>query len=169
MQAAAAPPSPGVATTQNGDVTLNFVDTDIREIVRAVLGTTLKVDYTIDPAIHGTGSIETPQPLSRSALLGTLDTLLNENGAALVIHNGIYNVVPLPAGASSNLATGGNASGAGAEVVPLRYASARDLAKILEPYVGQGGKIAADPADNALLVSGDACCSPDLGRADSRL
>jgi general secretion pathway protein D len=150
-----APPAPGVASTENGDVTLNFVDTDIREIVRAVLGTTLKVDYTIDPAIRGTGSIETPSPLPRSALLGTLETLLNGNGAALVVRNGIYNVVPLPAGALSNLASGGNVAGAGAEVVPLRYASARDLAKILEPYVGQGGKIAADPADNALLVSGD--------------
>jgi general secretion pathway protein D len=155
ITAAARSPSPGAATTENGDVTLNFVDTDIREIVRAVLGTTLKLDYTIDPAVRGTGSIETPAPLPRSALLGTLETLLNGNGAALVVRNGIYNVVPLPAGALSNLANGANGIGAGAEVVPLRYASAKDLAKILEPYVGQGGKIAADTADNALLVSGD--------------
>lgn len=150
------PPPAGVASGQNGDVTLNFVDTDIREIVRAVLGATLKVTYTIDPAVHGTGSIETPTPLPRSALLGTLETLLNQNGAALVVRNGVYNVEPLPAGALGNLATGPNAAGAGAEVVPLRYASAKDLAKILEPYVGPGGKIAADPAGNAMLVSGNA-------------
>ena len=136
--ATAAPPSPGIASTESGDVTLNFVDTDIREIIRAVLGTTLKVDYTIDPAVRGTGSIETPAPLPRSALIGTLESLLNENGAALVVRNGIYNVVP------------------------LRYASAKDLAKILEPYVGQGGKIAADPADNAMLVSGDAAVRQTL-------
>ncbi|HEY4042323.1 MAG TPA: secretin N-terminal domain-containing protein, partial [Rhodopila sp.] len=49
-----------------------------------------------------------------------------------------------------------------ATVVPLRYASAKDLAKILEPYVGQGGKIAADPADNAMLVSGDAAVRQTL-------
>ncbi len=125
----ASPPPPGVATSQSGDVTLNFVDTDIREIVRAVLGTTLKVAYTIDPAVHGTGSIETPTPLPRSALIETLETLLNENGAALVVRNGIYNVVPVPAGAIGNLAAGANAIGAGAEVVPLRYAAARDLPK----------------------------------------
>jgi general secretion pathway protein D len=154
--APASPSPPGVTSGQNGEVTLNFVDTDIREIVRAVLGTTLKVDYTMDPAVHGTGSIETPSPLPRSALLGTLETLLNQNGAALVVRNGIYNVVPIPAGAIGNLAAGANAIGAGAEVVPLRYAAAKDLAKILEPYVGQGGKIAADPAGNALLVSGNA-------------
>ena len=143
-------------------MTLNFVDTDIREIVRAVLGTTLKVAYTIDPAVHGTGSIETPTPLPRSALIGTLETLLNENGAALVVRDGIYSVVPVPAGAIGNLASGANAIGAGAEVVPLRYAAARDLAKILEPYVGQGGKITADPAANAVLVSGDAAVRQTL-------
>ncbi|MGA8755765.1 MAG: type II secretion system secretin GspD [Stellaceae bacterium] len=156
------PPPPGVAISQGGDVTLNFVDTDIREIVRAVLGTTLKVAYTIDPAVHGTGSIETPTPLPRSALIGTLETLLNGNGAALVVRDGIYNVVPVPAGAIGNLASGANAIGAGAEVVPLRYAAARDLAKMLEPYIGQGGKITADPAANAVLVSGDAAIRQTL-------
>ena len=76
-------------------MTLNFVDTDIREIARTILGTTLKLDYTIDPNVHGTGSIETGAPLPRSALLPTLETLLNANGATLVERNGIYAVVPI--------------------------------------------------------------------------
>ncbi len=160
--AGSSPPPPGVAAGQGGDVTLNFVDTDIREIVRAVLGTTLKVDYTIDPAVHGTGSIETPAPLPRSALLGALEALLNQNGASMVERNGIYDIVPIPAAATSNLAAGQGAIGAGAEVVPLRYAAAKDLAKMLEPYIGQGGKIAAGPAGNALLVTGDAAVRQTL-------
>ena len=149
------PSSLSVKTEQNGDITLNFVDTDIREIVRTVLGTTLNVNYTIDPNVHGTGSIDTPTPLPRSALLPTLETLLNENGATIIQRNGIYAVVPLPAGATRNLVSGTNAPGAGTQVVPLRYASAKDLAKVLEPYVAEGGKIAADPARNAVIVSGD--------------
>lgn len=40
-----------------GEVTLDFVDTDVREIARTVLGRLLKVTYTIDPAVHGTGTI----------------------------------------------------------------------------------------------------------------
>jgi general secretion pathway protein D len=153
--AAAALPSGVASAGTGGDVTLNFVDADIREIVRAVLGTTLKLDYTIDPAVRGTGSIDTPAPLPRSALLGTLETLLNQNNATMVMRDGIYNVVPITAAVTSNLA-GAPGIGAGAEVVPLRYASARDLAKVLEPYIGQGGKIAADAAGNAILVTGDA-------------
>src|SRR5205823_12188074 len=43
----------------------------------------------------------------------------------------------------------------GTQIVPLRYASASDLAKLLEPYVAAGGKITADGGRNALIVSGD--------------
>ncbi len=156
------PPGPGATSTQAGDVTLNFVDTDIREIVRTILGTTLNLNYTIDPNVHGTGSIETGTPMQRSALLPTLETLLNANGATLVERNGVYAVVPLVAGATRNLVSGANAIGAGIQVVPLRYASARDLAKVLEPYVAEGGKIAADPAPNAIIVSGDAAVRQTL-------
>ena len=55
-----------------------------------------------------------------------------------------------PAGEAAN-----GAGTAGALVVPMHYASAEDLAKILQPYVGDGGKIAADPGPNALLVAGE--------------
>jgi general secretion pathway protein D len=156
------PPPPGIVAGENGDVTLNFVDTDIREIVRTILGTTLKLDFTLDPAVHGTGSIETATPISRSALLPALETLLNQNGATLVQRNGIYDVVPIAVGAITSQASSGTGIGAGAQVVPLRYVAANDLAKMLEPYVGEGGKIAADPARNALLVTGDAAVRETL-------
>jgi general secretion pathway protein D len=153
--AAGLPSGPGV-TAQGGGVTLNFLDTDIREIARAVLGTTLKLDFTIDPRVHGTASIDTGTPLPRSALLPTLETLLNQNGATLVERGGVYAVVPTAVGVATNRLGGAAGVGAGAQVVQLRYTAATDLAKVLEPYVAEGGKIAADQASNALLVSGDA-------------
>lgn len=159
--ARSSPPPPGAVSDQNGDVTLNFVDTDIREIVRTILGTTLKLNYTIDPRVHGTGSIETTTPLARSALLPALETLLNQNGATVVQRNGVYDVVPVAVGNITNQSSAGGI-GAGAQVVPLRYTSAKDLAKMLEPYVGEGGKITAETASNALLVTGDAAVRQTL-------
>jgi general secretion pathway protein D len=158
----AAPPSSAGAGGQPGDITLNLVDMDIREIARTILGTTLKLNYTIDPNVHGTGSIDTGTPLSREAVLTTLETLLNENGATLLERNGVYAVVPLPAGSTRNLVSGANAPGAGTQVIALRYASAKDLAKVLEPYVAEGGKITADPGHNALVISGDAAVRQTL-------
>ena len=156
------PPATPAAGGQAGDVTLNFVDTDIREIARTILGTTLKLNYTIDPNVHGTGSIDTGTPLPRSALLPTLETLLNANGATLVERNGVYSVVPIAVGNATNQVSGPDAIGAGTQVVPLRYAAAKDLAKVLEPYVTEGGKITADTGRNAVLVSGDAAVRQTL-------
>jgi general secretion pathway protein D len=155
-------PPPGVAPGGTGDVTLNFVDTDIREIARTILGATLKVNYAIDPSVKGTGSIETSTPLPRAALLPTLETLLNENGATLVETAGVYHVVPIAAAATTNAIPAAGAPGTGTQVIPLRFASAKDLAKLLEPYVAEGGKIAADPAHNAVIVSGDAAVRETL-------
>jgi general secretion pathway protein D len=155
------PPTSG-PRGEPGDVTLNFVDTDIREIARTILGTTLKLNFTIDPNVHGTGSIDTGTPLPRSALLPTLETLLNANGATLVERGGVYAVVPIAAGNARNQVSGANAIGAGIQVVPLRYAAAKDLAKVLEPYVAEGGKITADSGRNALVINGDAAVRQTL-------
>src|SRR5947208_14611982 len=150
--AAIAAPTPGGGAEEPGEVTLNFVDTDIREIVRVILGATLKLNYTIDPSVQGTATLEISNPLPRSALLSTLETVLNQNGATLVQRDGVYRVAPLASGAATATIAGPGSVGAGTQLVPLRYASAKDLAKVLEPYVTEGGKITADPGRNVLIV-----------------
>lgn len=149
-------PQPGSQASQPGDITLNFVDTDIREIVRVVLGETLKLNYTIDPGVQGTATLEISKPMPRPALLSMLETLLNQNGATLVERGGIYRVMPAGGGAALATVAGSEAVGSGTQVVPLRYASAKELAQVIEPYVAEGGKITADPGRNALIVSAPA-------------
>jgi general secretion pathway protein D len=149
------PPLPPGSADEPENVTLTFVDTDIREITRVVLGATLKLNYTIDPNVQGTATLEVARPLPRSALLPTLETLLNQNGATLSYRDGIYRVTPLATGAVTGIAAGPAAIGSGTQVVTLRYAAAKDLVKVLEPYVAEGGKITADTGRNALIVSGD--------------
>lgn len=159
---ALAPRLPGGVDEQAGEVALKFADTDIREVVRVILGTTLKLNYTIDPSVQGTATLDTGTPLSRAELLPTLEVLLNQNGATLTRRGGLYAVVPLGAGAIGNAIVGLDALGAGTQVVALRYASAKELAKLLEPYVGEGSKLVADPSRNALIVSGDGAARQTL-------
>jgi general secretion pathway protein D len=147
---AVVPPRPGNAAP--GDVSLDFADTDIREVVAQILGTLLRTNYTIDPAVRGTATLRTATPIARAELIGTLQALLAQNGATLVQASGLYRV--LPAAASGPILAG--QAGAGGMVVPLRYASAEDLAKTLQAFVGNGSKLVADPGRNVLLVSGEA-------------
>ncbi len=78
------------------------------------------------------------------------------------MRDGIYRVVPLATGAVIGIVSGAGAVGSGTQVVPLRYASAKDLVKVLEPYVAEGGKITAEPGRNALIVSGDSAVRQTL-------
>jgi general secretion pathway protein D len=150
----ASPSQAAPATSEEavgGDISLTFADTDIREVVAQILGTILKVNYTIDPAVHGTATLRTVQPVARSQLLSVLQSLLAQNSAALVQSGTLYRVVPVAQAAAVAAAAEGTA---GTVEVQLHYASAEDLAKLLQPFVGDGGKIAADAGHNALLVSG---------------
>jgi general secretion pathway protein D len=143
---------PGVIQS-GGDVSLDFADTDLREVVAQVLGAALHENYTIDPAVKGSATFHTARPLPRSMLLQTLQVLLGQNGATLVQTGSIYRVVPIAEAATAGVA--GSEASAGGLVLPLRYASAEALAKLLTPFAANGSKIAADAGRNALLIGGD--------------
>ena len=55
------------------EVTLNFADTDIREVARVILGDLLKANYTIDPGVKGTATFHTTSPVRRAILPHLLD------------------------------------------------------------------------------------------------
>ena len=136
------------------DISLDFADADIREVVAQVLGTVLHVNYTIDPAVRGTATLRSARPMTRAQALAALQAVLAQNGAALVQSGSLYRVVTqVAAAASPGLASG--AGSAGGSVVPLRFAAADELAKVLQPFIGAGGRIVPDPSRNALLITGD--------------
>jgi general secretion pathway protein D len=153
----AAPPitiATPAGTPGQGNISLDFADTDIRTVVAQILGTILQQNYTIDPAVQGTASLRTVVPLPRDALIPTLQTLLAQNNAVLVRANGIYRVMPADQAAASPGLASSNALG-GATVIPLRYAAAAPLASALQPYVTSTSRIVAAADQNALIVEGD--------------
>jgi general secretion pathway protein D len=159
----AAPPAPSPAPRaaryragQAGDISLNYVDTDVRELVRLILGEILKVNYSIDPGFQGTVTIQTARPLRRDELISTLQGLLTQAGGQLTYQNGLYRVGPLGDESAIPPVVAGGSMEAGAQVVSLRYASAKQLAAILETYAGDGVKIVPDPSRNLLILSGSA-------------
>ncbi len=120
---------PTVDTTP-GDVTLNFDGTDIREVVKVILGDLLGVNYVLDPAVQGSVSLQTGRPLRRDLLIPTLETLLRMNNAALVDNAGTFEIVPLNNAVSGRIVPqlGESAralpEGYSVQVVPLRYIGA---------------------------------------------
>lgn len=144
---------------EKGDITLSFVDTDIREIARVVLGNLLKVNYAIDASVQGSATLQTVEPVAPSALLPLLDTALAQVGGTVVQENGVYRIVPLSEGLPP---VQGATAGLSSQIITLRYASAQQIAKVLEPYVPDGAKLIADPSRNVLVISGNTATRKSL-------
>ncbi|MGH6884439.1 MAG: hypothetical protein ACREFM_26190, partial [Hypericibacter sp.] len=108
-----------VERTQDGSITLNFVNTDIREVISAVLGDALKLSYFIDPKVQGVVTVRTSQPLDAASIIPVLEDILSMNGAALIKSGDAYKIIPIE-GATSGFHS---EPGYGIHIFPLKYAA----------------------------------------------
>ncbi len=146
----------GPADTE-GEVTLNFQDSSLAEVVKTVLGDILNLNYVIGSDVNGSVSMRTARPISRDALIPTLENLLRVNGAALVKNQDFYEVVmvdeaaALGVGASTRLTAD---RGYQVLIVPLRYVGVKEMQKILETVKSARSKVIVDEYRNILLLAG---------------
>jgi general secretion pathway protein D len=143
----------------DGGVTLNFSGASLQEVADAVLGKILGLNYTVDPKVQATITMQTARPIARAEVLPTIEAVLQANGVALVGSPDMYRLVPLAEAARSGSLTanvsriGTGSGGYGLQVIPLRFTSARQIQRALEPFVPAGAVIQVDDARNVLLVS----------------
>jgi len=71
----------GATASGPAQYSLDFADTDVREAVAQILGTMLGLSYSIDPAVKGTVTLRTSQPLTAAQLLPALETILGSVGS----------------------------------------------------------------------------------------
>jgi general secretion pathway protein D len=157
-----------VVLGQGGEVTLNFVNADVREVIDTVLGTTLKVNFVIDPRVQGVVTLRTARPVPAAQVIGVLEDVLAMNGVALVESGGLYKIVPIEdAVTAPEILSEGGAPvrlerGFGLHVIPLRYASAAALREVIEAFVPPGRVLRVDAARNLLVFVGTGAESRDI-------
>jgi general secretion pathway protein D len=148
------------AIASEDGVTLNFEQADLKEFLRVVFETILRENYYVDPQTRGTVTLHTTRPVTESAVLPIVETVLEGNGAALIRDDGMYKVVPLAIAesASGSPAIGrfgsSRAVGYGIQVVPLEHVSASEIQKIIGPFVPDGSSLRIDETRNVLILSG---------------
>ena len=156
------------AEDEDGRVSLNFADADVREVVDAVLGDTLGLNYIIDPQVQGTVVARTSEPLDRQDVIPALESILQLNGAALKLVGDIYHVVPLQAAARglaqarTVISPRQHARGFSVTVIPLRFASASAVHKVVAGFVPPDRIFQADTARNLLIFAGTGAEAHDL-------
>lgn len=140
--------------TENG-VTLNFEAVPLADFIKVVFGEVLKVGYSIDPDITGKVTIQTPTPIAKNDLLPLTEDILAMHSARILTDNHFYRVVPAAeADSFVTMQSDPLSVGYGVYVVPLRHIAAREMQKILEPYMGDDTQIEIDNRRNLLLIRG---------------
>jgi general secretion pathway protein D len=140
------------------DVSLNFEQAPLSEVLHAVLGDILGQDYIVDGPVNGTVTLRTRTPIPRDQLLEVLESLLQANGVLLI-----------PGADNRYLVTGSKharqirpsvaaasnpAAGYSTIIVPLRYVSASAMADILEPVAPESAFVRVDNTRNLLMLAG---------------
>ncbi|MEQ8427852.1 MAG: type II secretion system secretin GspD [Gammaproteobacteria bacterium] len=142
---------------KDGDITLNFQNTELNEFIKVLLSDILKQTFVIDPEVSGTVTIETGRPIAKQEILPLLDEILAINNAAMIDSDGIWKIVPRNSVNQQNLALGNsraNGNGQAVRIIPLDFISATEMEKILEPFLTEGARLRTDKKRNMLILSG---------------
>jgi len=119
----------------------------------------LKINYLIDPRFKGGSvTIHTYGEMKPADLMPLLETILRVNGAALVKVGDLYRVVPVAGVAQVPLPPSVNGKdfpddeSMSLNLVFLKYATAGEILKLIQPFLGEGAAAATyDPANLLIL------------------
>ena len=148
----------GVVNGKDG-VTLNLVDASVAEAAKSILGDTLGLNYSVSERVKGAITIQTTKAIPRDALLETFEVILRGEGAAIVVEQGIYRIVPTSDAIASARLRGKGSSyrrtpGVSSQIVPLQYVAAVEMERILKAIAPNANLVRTDTARNLLVVSG---------------
>ena len=153
--------TPGTTSSNSPGYTLNLMDAPIKAAAQNVMGDILKVNYTVDPRVQGTVSMQTTNPVDRETLIELFESSLSVSGAAIIKKGDLFQIVPSSEATTMSppvsAATAANAGpGVRVQVIELKYIAADEMRTILEPISKPGSIIRSDNKRNQILVSGNA-------------
>jgi general secretion pathway protein D len=138
-------------------VTINFKDTDIREVAEMVSKVTGK-NFLIDPRVKGKVTVISSEPIDGDALYSTFLSILKTHGFIAIDDGTLVNI--LPSSVSRENAVYSEALGKAAvndevevQVIPIEHVPAVQMVPILRPLVEKEGHLAAHANSNSLIVA----------------
>jgi general secretion pathway protein D len=144
---------PAAITT--GSIEINLDGADIQTAAKTLLGDILKLNFVVDPRVQGTVTLASVGPVDRKDVLPIFENVLRMSNAALLRDGDLVKIIPAPEAVGSGVVSVGvGPAGFGVSVVPLRYTSAANVAKLAESFLTRPGALRADPDENLVLIQG---------------
>lgn len=133
---------------------LNFENAELRNVIQAILGEALRINYVMSADVAGQVTISSPRPMTAEELLSALDTLLQNNGFAMTKTGATMRIGPITTGGGPVDGGVRTSPGYGLSVVPLRHVSAGTMAQLVSGFVVEADGLKVDVARNAMIVRG---------------
>lgn len=145
-----------LSSRSRGSTSFNFQSEPIRGVIAVILGDMLGQKYAISPMVEGTVTLNTPKPVTHAQALELLETVLGWNNARMIYSDGRYNIVPADQALNSGMVSPRRGTAIGYQVRPvrLRYVSASEMKKILEPYARPNAIASIDNSRNVITLAG---------------
>jgi len=161
------------ATSKPATLTLNFPDTELDAVARA-MASILGRQIAVDPRAKGKMTLYAEQPVTPAQAYALFTAALRGLGCAIVESNGLLKVVPE---ADAKLQTGPVIAGpAGAQgdpvitqVIHIVHENATNLIAVLRPLISPNNIINANPGNNTLVITDYASNLARLGTIISAL
>jgi general secretion pathway protein D len=135
-------------------VSLNFVNAEIEEVIKAVSHITGR-NFVVDPRVKGTINIISSTPVAAPLAYDILLSTLRMQGFAAVEAGGVTKILP-EADAKlyvSNVTERGAGEKLVTRVFVLKYESAAQLVPVLRPLIAPNNIVVAYPNNNTLVVT----------------
>lgn len=152
------PPGQAPIKLYGDAVSLDFEEAPLVEVIHAIMGDILELDYIVEHPISGEVTLRTRTPVPRDQLLKILESLLQANNALMV--RGEDERFFISASAQmSKLNPGISASSSGTVgysniIVPLQYIGAKNMVEILRPVADESAFVLVDSVRNLLVLAG---------------
>jgi general secretion pathway protein D len=148
---------PAAGRAQQGTITPNYKDADIRQVIEAVGAVTGK-NFVLDPRVKAQVTMLSSAPMTPDAFYEAFLSILSVYGFVAVPSGNLVKILPdanarqVP-GAETSPGGGRLADDLVTRVITVKNVSAAQLVPILRPLIPQYGHLAAHPASNLLIIS----------------
>jgi len=148
---------PGGAALAEERVTINFKDTDIREVAEMVSKVTGR-NFLVDPRVKGKVTVISAEPIDGEQLYSTFLTILKTHGFIAVDEGELVQILPASgerehATFSESVRSEISNHEVEVQVIPIKHVPAVQMVPILRPLVEKEGHLAAHANSNSLIVA----------------
>lgn len=152
-------PPPTQTASPTGNLVLNLPNASLTDVID-ILARQLKINYILDPRVKGNVIIKTFGEIKSVDVRSLLETILRINGATMIQVGEIYRIVPIAEAGRLPLKPQANPDvkditedeRMSLNLIFLKYTQVSDMAKLLDPFRGEGSQVSIYEPANLLMV-----------------